>query len=94
MKPEQIIMLENWFGLQSNAVRKCVVCNEPLHKNHKCSKESEARFNHNLANRQYARSHKRRQRYGEGLTYDEKLYDAFNVFNSEPIDDCSTSDLP
>jgi hypothetical protein len=78
-------LFEIMFELRylSTVKRKCVVCGEPLENNHKCSKESEARFNHNLANRQYARLAIKRQRYGEGLTFDEKLDDAFNVFNCE-----------
>ncbi|OHB50494.1 MAG: hypothetical protein A2Y10_18015 [Planctomycetes bacterium GWF2_41_51] len=92
MKAEQLIMLEHFLKTTSNAVRKCVVCSEPLGKNHKCSKEGEARFNHNLSNRQYKQISIRRQRYGQGLTFDQKLYDAFNVFNNEPIDDCSNAD--
>jgi len=94
MKAQQLIMLEHFLQTTSNAVRRCVVCNEPLHKNHKCSKESEARFNHNLANRQYKQISKRCQRYGHGLSFDEKLDDAFNVFSSEPLDDCSIVDAP
>ena len=58
----------------------CVVCEQPRGKNHKCSKESQAKFNRkqNIEPSVYTR--RIVNRYGIGFSFNEKIRDAFNVF--------------
>lgn len=61
---------------------QCVVCGEPRNGNHTCSKEGLARFNRSQAAKHSAQTRAMACRYGVGLTFSEKLRDAFSEFHS------------
>ncbi|HBG25682.1 MAG: hypothetical protein A2Y10_02530 [Planctomycetes bacterium GWF2_41_51] len=70
---------------------QCVICDTPLADNHKCTKESEKRYEQKLA--AYQSSHMRNmlRRYGCGLTISEKIHAAFTVFGCAEAGVCDLS---
>ncbi|OHB58811.1 MAG: hypothetical protein A2Y12_00215 [Planctomycetes bacterium GWF2_42_9] len=61
----------------------CVICEQPLSKNHKCSKEGESNFNRKWNKEPSIYTRRILNRYGIGFSLSEKLRDAFTVFGAD-----------
>jgi hypothetical protein len=61
----------------------CVICEKPRSKNHKCSKEGEAKFNRKCNTQPSVYTRRIVNRYGIGFSFNEKIRDAFSVFGAD-----------